>query len=336
MKTKIISIIVINMVLFVMFSCGCSNSSTNGPNNNNYEGEWITRTPIPIAVQEIYPVMLNGSIYLVGGFDIDSNAVSNFQVFNPMNNTWSTETDFPHVRHHVNLAVANGMIYAMGGYEITGRTRFNLLTTMYEFNPTNHIWNIKSPMPTPRAEMSVVTYDDKIYAIGGRPDNPTEASNANEMYDPLTDTWTVLSPMPSGRRHSSAAIIDSLIYVVGGRVQAAGQTLNVEALEAYSPASDTWYILESLPENKSATAVAAYNGKLYVFGGEKINQPQRLFNTVDEYDPATDSWRNINVMITPRHGTSAVTIADTIFVIGGGDSPVYGASNVNEGFIPAQ
>lgn len=323
------------IVFFVLISCSGNNSLTN---HNNNEGTWITRASMPVAVQEIYPVGLNGSIYILGGFDIDSNAVNDFQVFHPLNNTWSNETDFPHERHHVNLAVADGKIYAMGGYNVTRTNRFNFLESAYEYNPVSQIWDTIPHMPTPRAEMSVVSFDDKIYAIGGRlpGQNPIVISNANEMYDPLTETWTVLSPMPSGRRHSSAAVIDSLIYVVGGRVTIAGATLNVNALEAYSPASDTWYILESLPENKGAISVATYNRKLYVFGGEKINYPQRLYDAVDEYDPATDTWRTINVMNTPRHGTNAVTIADTIFVIGGGNSPVFGASDVNEGFIPPQ
>jgi hypothetical protein len=179
------SLMVVIFVLIILLGCGSDNSSTNP--NNNFVGEWITRGPLPIAVQEIYPVELNGSIYIVGGFDIDSNAVNSVQVFNPTNNTWSNEIDFPHSRHHVNLAVADGNIYAMGGYNITGRTRFNLLESAYVYNPVNQIWDTIPHMPTPRAEMSVVTYNNRIYAIGGRlPGITYEISNANEMYDPLT------------------------------------------------------------------------------------------------------------------------------------------------------
>lgn len=38
-------------------------------------------------------------------------------------------------------------------------------------------------------------------------------------------------------------------------------------------------------------------------------------------------------MPTPRHGTDAVAMADTIFVIGGANVAAFAAVGTNEGFV---
>jgi hypothetical protein len=58
-----------------------------------------------------------------------------------------------------------------------------------------------------------------------------------------------------------------------------------------------------------------------------------VFEEVEEYDPETQTWRALTPMYTPRHGTAAITVADTIFVIGGSQAVGAGATDANEGFV---
>jgi N-acetylneuraminic acid mutarotase len=56
-------------------------------------------------------------------------------------------------------------------------------------------------------------------------------------------------------------------------------------------------------------------GKLYVFGGE--GGPGVIANCWS-YDPKTDAWSPEPDMRTPRHGLAGVTLADSVYAIGGG------------------
>jgi hypothetical protein len=130
--------------------------------------------------------------------------------------------------------------------------------------------------------------------------------------------------MPSAREHTAAARIDSLIYVVGGRIGATNNNI----LEAYSPATITWYTRAPMPTARGGLAASAMNGRLYVFGGEIPG----VFHQSEEYDPATNTWRAVASMLTPRHGMGAATVADSIYIIGGAVVQGFGATHVNELF----
>jgi hypothetical protein len=121
-----------------------------------------------------------------------------------------------------------------------------------------------------------------------------------------------------------------MIYVVGGRQGPwEGPLTSISTIEAYAPASDTWYTICDMPTPRGGLSAASVDGRLYTFGGEIPG----LFENVEEYDPELDSWRSLTPMLTPRHGTAAVVIEDTVFVIGGGRLSGIAADNSNQGFV---
>jgi hypothetical protein len=54
----------------------------------------------------------------------------------------------------------------------------------------------------------------------------------------------------------------------------------------------------------------------------------------EEYDPRTNTWTARAPMPTPRHGLTAVTVDDRIYVVSGGPRPGGAFSNTNEVYIP--
>jgi N-acetylneuraminic acid mutarotase len=292
------------------------------------KGYWFTRASLPSPRQEIMPELLDNRIYVVGGYTATLAVSESVFVCDPSDASWSTAAPMPFGRHHVATAAHGGLLYALGGY--TSATLPWVVTgSMIAYDPVADEWQTKSPMLTARGEFDAVTYHGKIYVMGGN-DVDGEDLASVEVYNPVTNSWSSVSPMPTARHHPAAAVIDSLIYVVGGRTGYWGQQLTlVDVLEAYSPASDTWYSLPDMLTPRSALAAAAYDDKLYTFGGEIPD----IYSEVEEYDPATGVWRSLTPMLTPRHGTAAVVVGDTIFVVGGADQMGAGASAANEGFV---
>lgn len=270
--------------------------------------------------------VLDGKIYIPGGFRSGGAATDLVEVFQPATNSWSTIPPLPITMHHLSFAAVNGQLYVLGGY--TGNS-FTPTPRVFAFNFTTNNWTERASLPAARGAAVAAVHNGLIYVIGGVNSAGTVVG-ANEVYDPLVNKWIGGAAMPTPREHLAAAVIDSLIYVVGGRNFFAGGNSN--RLEAYSPQTNRWYSLRNMPTARGGLAAAALHGRLYAFGGETPG----VFAEVEEYDPAQNLWRQMTPMPSPRHGIGAATIADTIFIIGGGPTEGFGVSRVNSGFtIPA-
>lgn len=75
-----------------------------------------------------------------------------------------------------------------------------------------------------------------------------------------------------------------------------------------------WMAGTPLTFPRSFFGAAAYNNRIYVFGGWNDTV---AVNTAEEYDPATDTWTTKTPMPTARDSFAAVQVNDKIYVIGG-------------------
>jgi N-acetylneuraminic acid mutarotase len=73
-----------------------------------------------------------------------------------------------------------------------------------------------------------------------------------------------------------------------------------------------------MPQAQGGLAAAAFDGKLYVFGGEQWVPDRKVFASSWRYDPPTDRWEPLPDLPTPRHGLGASTVDNRIHVFGGG------------------
>lgn len=185
-------------------------------------------------------------------------------------------------------------------------------------------WHQLADMPTARAGLAAVAYENLIYAIAG--EGEMGVVGANERYNPQTDTWESLAakPMPVADVH--AGVIGGRIYIPGGRLATGGVT---DLLEIYDTRKDTWTIGANLPVPLSAYALATLEGKLYLFGGW---DGSHYVNTVYQYDPGQDEWTERSAMPTGRAFAGAAVAGSKIYVIGGYDGEK--ALDVNEVYSP--
>ncbi|UCC43929.1 MAG: hypothetical protein JSU65_12580 [Candidatus Zixiibacteriota bacterium] len=292
-------------------------------------GYWFKRADMPTPRQEILPGELQGKIYVIGGW-LDGTSITDMvEVYDPATNTWSTAPPLPRPRHHCAPAAVDGILYVIGGYINTDWPAWRAVDTALAYDPATEEWTVRAPMIVGRGEHCAVAYDGKIYVTGGN-DYYGNVTSVVEVYDPATDSWSQVSSIPTARHHHASAVVDTLIYVVGGRQGFwGGPYTTISAVEAYAPASDTWYTLSDMPDARGGLSAAGIGDKLYTFGGEIPD----LFEKVEEFDPSQNSWRLLTPMLTPRHGTAAVVIEDTVFIIGGGRSAGIQADDSNEGFV---
>ncbi|MBU0983863.1 MAG: hypothetical protein KKA42_08335 [candidate division Zixibacteria bacterium] len=293
-----------------------------------HDGYWIDRTPLPEARQEIYPSVLEGKVYVVGGYTSSLAVSADVFVYDPEAGTWDTAAALPAPRHHCLTVPLDGKLYAIGGY--TGPSLPWIASAdVWMYDPAINEWIAVASLNRSRGEHSGVAFDDRIYVFGGNNAFGDDLASV-EMYDPTQDVWTEVTTMPTARHHSGVAVLDSLIYVVGGRIGYWGESLTlIGVLEAYAPGSDTWYSLPDMLTPRSALAADCLDGKLYTFGGEIPD----IYDESEEYDPVTQTWRSLTPMLTGRHGTAAALVGDTVFIVGGAHEMGAGASDANEGFV---
>ncbi len=270
---------------------------------------WEERAPIPTPRIAYAAAALEGRIHVVGGI---SAAGHLHEAYDPERDTWVRLPDLPVRVDHGWAASVDGRMYVGDGGS----------TQVFCYDPGSRAWVQVADSPQRHGNTpAVAVIDGRIYLAGGVQEgwNPGwdvgDATGGQELsvYDPSMDTWTELTPMSCGRHHTVGAAIDGRMHVVGGRPGA--QVCH----EVYDPTRNAWERRADLPTGREGMAGGVVGGWLVVVGGEgNPDDPHFLFDAVEAYNPETDEWVELPPMPNPRHGTFAATIADTMFLPGGG------------------
>jgi DNA-binding CsgD family transcriptional regulator/N-acetylneuraminic acid mutarotase len=172
-------------------------------------------------------------------------------------------------------------------------------------------WTQLADMPTARAGLAAVTFDNKIYAIAG--EGVSGVLNSNERYDPGSNTWEILNPKPVPVADVQAGLVGGKIYIPGGRLENGEVT---DTLEIYDARTDLWSEGSRVPIGLSAYALVVFEGNLYIFGGW---DGEGYLNSTYIYDPRQNSWTEGFSMPTARAFVGAAVAGGNIYVIGGYD-----------------
>jgi hypothetical protein len=209
-------------------------------------------------------------VYAVGGVDATALPQNKLEAYSPATNAWATLPSMPTARK--DLAAAAGpcppglkgtCVYAIGGSDFS-----NPLGTLEVYSPATNAWSTLASMPTARYQLggaatscpAPLLKGTCVYAIGGTTDG-IHALNTLEAYSPATNAWAILPTMPTARRALGAAatacppgVNRACVYAVGG---VADTLLNLNTLETYSPAANTWLTLPPMPTARAGLAVTA-------------------------------------------------------------------------------
>jgi N-acetylneuraminic acid mutarotase len=291
----------------------------------------VKLAPFPDPSPEITAAAANGKMYIFGG--LLSSTVKGFVYeYDPATDKWTKKKKMPLPAHHVAAVGYHGKIYVFGGFTGAGGKGWLPIDNSWEYDPMKDSWKPIAPLPIANGGAVAAEVDGKIYVIGGgsvQPGDkvvplsarvPHRALATNYMYDPATNKWETRSPMPTARNHTAIGVVNGKIYVLGGRVGSVFViSSNTDVVEEYDPATDSWgYARARMPTPRSGTAFGTYGGKIFVAGGELLdNQIVGAFLNVEAYDPATDSWEELPAMSIPRNGPAGVVIGNRFYIVSG-------------------
>ncbi len=172
-------------------------------------------------------------------------------------------------------------------------------------------WQDEVALPVARSSMASQAYESSIYIIGG--ETPSGVTGSTLRIQVGQKQWQKLIDKPTPVADAQAALVGERIYVPGGRL-ASGQPSR--GLEVYDLRLGRWETLASLPVALSGYALAAVDGRLYLFGGW---DGQQIVNTVYSYDPESDTWQAGTPMSSRRAFAAAVALEGRILLVGGTD-----------------
>ncbi|CAI2354296.1 unnamed protein product [Caenorhabditis sp. 36 PRJEB53466] len=143
--------------------------------------------------------------------------------------------------------------------------------------------------------------------------------NRLEWFDPEVKVWRVCQqslPMPLA--YHGSVILDDHLYVFGG---SNGTRTRCETWKM-SPKTWQWQRCDNMmePRNYISNSSVAYDGKIYVFGGQnwrEITRNMHRSRTGEVYDPMTDRWNPTAPLQDMRSDCAAAVFEDNIYVCGG-------------------
>jgi N-acetylneuraminic acid mutarotase len=299
------------------------------------QGKWITLAPLPRAIGELLGAAINGKLYASQGLLPGFKPAGLVYEYDPASNTWTEKKPMPRPVHHAAVTVQGGKMYLAGGFElpIVGPPGWVPVKDAWEYDPLTDAWRALPPMPTARGGGVAAVVREKLYVIGGagpvpgasdtaiRPRQPQRSLGTVEEYDPLTKQWRERTPMPTPCNHMGGEVVNGKIYVIGGRLSGAfiiGLPGNIDLVQAYDPAADSWATRSPMPTARSGLNTASLNGIIYAAGGEAQTAASlTAFRAFEAYDPASDTWWRLPSMLLPRHEGIMAALGNRIHVAGG-------------------
>lgn len=172
-------------------------------------------------------------------------------------------------------------------------------------------WQIRANMPEGLSRAATAVYNSEIFVFGGI--GPAGLSTKAYRYSPQSNNWSSITPKTTPVFDSSAVSMGEKIYIPGGND---GNGHPVSTMDVYDPRKDSWETRANLPIALSKFGLAAYNGKIYLFGGW---DGRKYLSSVYIYNPAENSWTQ-GTDCPVALGSPGIAVGDTqIYLIGGND-----------------
>ena len=137
-----------------------------------------------------------GKVFVVGDWSPESGeefSQGRLSILDLQNDSWSIGPPLPSGREAgaVGVAFHEGLLYVAGG--ATNPSGSMQQRTLTSFDPVTEAWTNRSAMNASRFDFPLVSFEDRLYAIGGASYNGTTFPNRTvvpsiEVYDPTNDT----------------------------------------------------------------------------------------------------------------------------------------------------
>ena len=219
------------------------------------DNSWTQIQDLPSAISHMNMVLDGRTVWFAGGYKdgYKGHTIAEVWSYDIDDDRYTAAPLLPETRGGGGLALVGRKLHYMGGVKADRDTDApdHWVLDLDAWEKGNAQWTSAAPMPEPRNQFSCVTFEGRIYAIGGQfhHDSVQLDQVRVDIYDPGTDSWSIGPPLPKGHSHAegSTFVHGGRIYMVGGHTTKPGETKQVDAdILSLSPGAQ-WELVGTLP-----------------------------------------------------------------------------------------
>lgn len=231
-------------------------------------GGWTRTATAPDLYTDTFVPLPNNRVLVVGGFDGNASR-DEVHVYDPASDTWSLLLRMLVPRlNPAAVVLDDGRIFAIGG---SSGPNMGIDTT--EFIDVGAATSVAGPtLLEPRTTPSaVLLLDRRVLVLGGERLNRLQS----EIYDPATSSFAAVQgtspPLKVGA--PIVRLCDGRVAQIGGRM---GSNPNADSPAwLFDPVIGRWSATTAtMPTRQSPSATLLLDGRVLVFGGSLLSDPQ--------------------------------------------------------------
>ncbi len=218
-------------------------------------------------------------------------------------------------------AVLGGELLVVGGTNWRRGEKF-WLDDIQRYDPARGAWFPAGRLPTSIAYAASASDGECLYLCGGSDgERPLRACLALSRRGTRLQCQP-MAPLPEARVYAGGAIGEGVLYVLAGAAGHADLSTTTGSLFAMDldDARMRWRELPPLVTGRFIPAVTSAAGRLYVFGGGRLNSKGEVENLADAwvYDPQANEWTQLPDLPQAARGIDAVAVNDDLILLFGG------------------
>ena len=240
---------------------------------------WQELPNMPIEKWEAATIVVDGKIYILGGYGAGVRSSKICHIFDPVDHSWTRIQDLPSAISHVNPVLDGRKIWFAGGFK-----------DGYKDHVVAEVWNydidLDGPglkgrftagplLPGKRGGGGLALVGRQLHFIGGiTEDRDTDAFEHwvldLDEYEQGTGQWRDTgAPIPEPRNQFSTVVFDNKIYLIGGQLHHDSCQLDQNRVDIYDPETNSWSDGPVLPKGHSHSegGTFVHDGKIFLVGG---------------------------------------------------------------------
>jgi len=337
-------------------------------NSDGTIGAWATLSTLPAVRQNLATVAYNGYLYVTGGSANGTTGTST--VYSAKINSdgtigsWATLPTLSQVLFGHAAAVYNGYLFISGGYNAISTvysaplqsTAFALhasgaLSTGALNTGQTQTWtagNLFDLWNNNQSKFSV-DYAGNMSTTGGINFSQTQGAAASAAFTSKTDqieaggigTWSTLANLPAVNQYNASVSYNGYLFVIGGYTGSTQLSTVYSAKINPDGTVGGWATLTNLPVTLYYHTAAAYNGYIFVTGGQTSTSIlSTVYSAKINSDGTIGSWATLSTLPTIVYTHASVAYNGYLYVLGGNNnsvniSTVYSAPIKSDGTIGA-
>uniref|UniRef100_A0A6B0V4B8 Uncharacterized protein n=1 Tax=Ixodes ricinus TaxID=34613 RepID=A0A6B0V4B8_IXORI len=221
----------------------------------------------------------------------------------PRESKWTFSGKLPSKRYGHLAAVTKGCLYIVGGFEVS-RDKCHIPTgTCNRYSFSKGCWDKVASLKYPRCHHGVTVVLGQIYAVGGQS---------------VESLWHHRAALPLPMCNSSLVVHNDRLFAFGGLVRTVTQDKSQpltpigDVLE-YTPGTDTWVLLTSMPTPCHSSCLASLGDDIYVLGGQLEDDAATATKASYRYNPSTDRWLALPPLPSRLSQSCAVVLRMHVF-----------------------